>query len=138
MNKPRPGGERILIPDPHLPPEQKLIQFSFKHLDFSHSKFLPQDCPTEFWIALAHRLKGYSYLSLEIFLEQNNPDRRHVIDFRETTEPNGFTSLDLEQLSYEEPWQFDLGTFTPWRVHGTLIDEMFYIIWLDHSHRLYP
>ncbi|MDE3200584.1 MAG: hypothetical protein KGN79_06645 [Acidobacteriota bacterium] len=131
------NGERLIIPDPLLKPNQKTIQFSFKHLDTTHNKFLPQDCTLDFWRALAHRLKGYSQLPLEVFLDQNNPDRRHVIDFGETTEPNGFASLDTEQLAFEEAWQFDLGTFTPWRIAGLLVDEMFYIVWLDHSHRLY-
>jgi hypothetical protein len=129
---------RIVIPEPRLEPNQKLIQFSFKHLDDTNPKFLPRDCPLDFWCALTQRLKGYSRLTVEIFLDQNNPDRRHIIDFGETTERNGFTTVDTEQLAYEEPWQFDLITWRPWRIAGLLVDEMFYVIWLDHAHRLYP
>lgn len=130
--------EHIVIPRPLLAPNEKYIQFSFKHLDETNGKFLPQDCPHEFWPALMSRLKLYSHLTVEIFLDQNNPDRRHLVDFGQTTEPNGFTTLDTEQLSYEEPWQFDLITWRPWRIVGLLVDEIFYIIWLDHGHRLYP
>jgi hypothetical protein len=130
--------KRIIIPNPLLPQNAKLIQFSFKHLDQTNPKFSPQDCPLEFWCALMQRLKGYSQLTVEIFLDQNNPDRRHIIDFGDTTEPNGFTSVDIEQLAYEEAWQFDLITWRVWRVAGLLVDEMFYIIWLDPAHRLYP
>lgn len=84
------------------------------------------------------RLKLYSQLPVHVFLDQNNPDRRHIIDFGETTETQGFTTLDTDQLAYEEAWQFDLITWQPWRVAGPLVDEMFYIIWLDPAHRLYP
>lgn len=130
--------EKIVIPAPHLGPDERLIQFSFKHLDETNPKFLPQECPREFWPAFMQRLKLYSRLRVEIFLDQNNPDRRHIIDFGQTTEPDGFTTVDTEQLAYEEAWQFDLDTRQPWRVAGVLVDEMFYVIWLDHSHRLYP
>jgi hypothetical protein len=93
------------------------------------------------------RLKGYSQLPVEVFQDQNNPDHRHIIDFRQTIEPQGFTTVDTEQLAYEEPWQFDLMSWRPWRVAGLLVDEMFYIIWFDPTHapqptvpahRLYP
>lgn len=130
--------EKIAIPAPNLGPDERLIQFSFKHLDDTNPKFLPQDCPQDFWPALMQRLRGYSHLTVEIFQDHRNPDRRHVIDFRETTEPQGFTTVDTEQLAYEQPWQFDLITYQPWRVAGLLVEEMFYVIWLDHSHQLYP
>jgi hypothetical protein len=133
-----PRQDRNNIPVPVLKPNEKTVQFSFKHLDTDNPKFLPKDCSPEFWPALMARLKGYSHLTVEIFLDQNNPDRRHVIIFSETTEPNGFTNVDTEQLAFEEAWQFDLNTWHPWRIAGILVDDMFYIIWLDHSHSLYP
>ena len=123
---------------PVLLTNEETVKFSFKYLDADNPKFLPSDCPHEFWPALMARLKLYSNLTVEVFLDQNNPDRRHIIHFAETTEPNGFVNVDTEQLAYEEPWQFDLETWQPWRIAGILVDDMFYIIWLDHSHSLYP
>lgn len=132
------NANRRGIPAPILRPNENTIQFSFKYLDTSNPKFSIDDCPIEFWRALTRRLIQYSHLSVEIFLDQNNPDRRHLIVFADTTEPNGFTNVDTEQLAYEAPWQFDLETWQPWRILGILVDEIFYIIWLDHSHLLYP
>jgi hypothetical protein len=127
------------IPKPVLQPNAKTVQFSFKHLDTTHPKFLLEDCTCEYWAALVRRLVGYSQLTVEIFLDQNNPDRRHIIDFSGTSEQGGFSNVDTEQLAYQEAWQFDLDSRNPdWRVCGLLLDDMFYIIWLDHSHRLYP
>jgi hypothetical protein len=133
-----PFPERVTIPPPDIPPDQSTVQFSFKHLDFTNRKFQPTECSQAFWCALMSRLKVYSALTVEIFQDHRNPDRRHIIDFRETTEPNGFTSVDTEQLAWEEPWQFDLITTEPWRVAGLLVQNVFYIIWFDPEHRLYP
>ncbi len=130
-------AEKIVIPAPEPRPDRRLIQFSFKHLDSANPKFRAEDCPIEFWCPLIERLKGYSHLPVEVFQDQNNPDRRHVIDFSRTTEPNGFTSVDTDQLAYEEAWQFDLLTNRPWRVAGLLVEEIFYVIWLDPNHLLY-
>ncbi len=129
--------ERIVIPAPEVGPDERLVQFSFKHLDGTNPKFRAQDCPIEFWCAFMDRLKLYSRLTVEIFQDQNNPDRRHIIDFARTTEPSGFTSVDTDQLAYEQPWQFDLATARPWRIAGLLVEEIFYVVWLDPNHLLY-
>jgi hypothetical protein len=133
-----PTNNRRGIPAPVLKPNENTVQFSFKHLDTTNPKFLLEDCPLGFWCAMMRRINLYSHLSVDIFLDQNNPDRRHIIDFAETTEPDGFTNIDTEQLAYEEAWQFELDAYTRWRIEGILVDDVFYVIWLDHSHLLYP
>ncbi len=72
-----------------------------------------------------------------MFCDQNNQERRHVIYFPETSEPHGFPNLKEEQLSYHESWQFCLTRERDWRVHGILIDDTFYVVWLDPNHSLY-
>jgi hypothetical protein len=37
-----------------------------------------------------------------------------------------------------EGWQFCLTANEHGRVHGIIIDDTFYVIWLDHDHQLYP
>jgi hypothetical protein len=46
--------------------------------------------------------------------------------------------LDADQIAYEEAWQFELTRQQDWRVHGILIDDTFFVIWLDANHLLYP
>lgn len=133
-----PNGNRRGIPAPILKTNENTVKFSFKYLDATNPKFSIEECPVEFWQAFVLRLSVYSRLTVEIFLDQNNPDRRHLIDFSDTSEVDGFTNIDTEQLAYEEAWQFELDARYPWRVEGILVDDMFYVIWLDPSHRLYP
>jgi len=62
--------------------------------------------------------------------------RNHKIDFKETSEPNGFRQLP-EQSRNNEAWQFQITKNVHGRVHGLLIAEIFFIVWLDPCHLLY-
>jgi hypothetical protein len=99
------------------------------------------DCPREFFSALMDRLSAYSDMAVEDFREQNSRDRRHVIDFEQTTEKSGFLGAPgvdgNNDLAYSEAWQFGLSRDERWRVHGFIIDDTFYIVWFDPNHSLY-
>ncbi len=66
----------------------------------------------------------------------NDTLRNHPIKWRDTSE-NGFGLPNEEQL-VDTPYQFALSANENGRVHGFLIDEVFYIVWLDPDHLLYP
>jgi hypothetical protein len=59
--------------------------------------------------------------------------RNHQIKFSDTSEPNGFKTLN-EQLKDKEAWQFEITKSIHGRVHGILIDDVFYVIWIDPCH----
>ena len=42
-----------------------------------------------------------------------------------------------EDQLVEKPWQFALSANEHGRVHGFLIQNRFYIVWLDPEHELY-
>jgi hypothetical protein len=134
-----PNGEEGhgQIPAPILPPATASLKFSFRHLDIHTDKFQIRNCSAEFLRALLEAVREFSSWSVEQFCDPNNRERRHVIWFPDTTEPDGFPNLDAEQLSYHESWQFQLIRERDWRVHGILIDDTFYIVWLDPNHCLY-
>jgi hypothetical protein len=134
-----PNGEdrRGEIPAPILPPAREILKFSFRHLDTYTEKFTVSHCDGEFLRQLLHTIRELSSWTVEQFCDQNNNERRHVIWFPDTTEPDGFPNLDKEQLSYHESWQFQLSKEQEWRVHGILIDDTYYIVWLDPNHALY-
>jgi hypothetical protein len=134
-----PNGEegRGQIPAPILPPATETLKFSFRHLDTETEKFLITHCSEEFLRQLVHTIKEFSSWTVEQFCDANNRERRHVIWFTDTTEPDGFPNMDREQLAYHESWQFQLTRERDWRVHGILIDDTFYIVWLDPNHSLY-
>ena len=93
---------------------------------------------------LLSQLQRFSTWSVDRFTDQNNKDHRHIIDFDRTSELDGFINapnIDRDQLGYQDAWQFSVDPDRPeslWRVHGILIDDTFYVVWLDPEHKLYP
>jgi hypothetical protein len=132
-NSKRP--KRHHIPKVRVLENASTLQFSFKHLDLTNDKYPVDACCATFWAALARQLCDYSAWTVDQFIDQNHAEHRHVIDFSDTTE-TGFWHLDTEQLSYEEPWQFQVGD-QGWRVAGFLLNGTFFIVWLDYNHALY-
>jgi hypothetical protein len=128
------------IPEVVVPQETRSLRFSFKHLDLTNEKFKVLDCCADFLRQLLERIKEYSNWTIDDFCDQNNNDHRHIINFPETSEPDGFvkSGMDQDQIAYHEAWQFELVRTEKWRTHGILIDDTFYVIWLDPDHRLYP
>jgi hypothetical protein len=120
------------------------LRFSFKHFDFRNPKFQPSECSTNYFERLFQILHAFSNWTVGSFVDQNNNDHRHIIDFEQTTELDGFqhiNQIDAEQLGYMQGWQFGVYPQEPgnrWRAHGILVDDIFYLVWLDQHHRLYP
>jgi hypothetical protein len=126
------------------PPISRTLTFSFKHLDLNHSKFKMEHCTVQFYHSLLAALKDFSERMTDDFRDINYTKHRHIIVFEETTEPSGFgISGSDENDFWEQPWQFALEpecNVPPnslWRVHGVIINDAFYLIWLDPQHRLY-
>jgi len=132
---------RRQIPTPELQRESLPLRFSFKHLDFSHERFPIGACNLAFMECLLKQLRIFSTWPVEHFTDQNNRERRHIIDFDQTCERNGFSNVDPDQLGAHESWQFSVCPDDPencGRVHGILIDDTFFVVWLDPLHRLFP
>lgn len=132
----RPARTAI-IPLPQVPEGERPLKFSFKHLDTEHPKFHPKECSVEFHCALLDKVKEYSSWTVEAFCEANGNDRRHAIFFPDTTEKQGFALLADEQFADTECWQFCLQRDREWRVHGFVLEDTFYVVWLDEYHKLY-
>ena len=115
-----------------------LLRFSFRHLaaneKFGHAHASDGDA---YLGQLLERLQSLSGMKLSEF--RTNKDkalRAHTHRWPDTTEKAGYSHL-TEQLRDCEPWQFQLSVNEHGRVHGILIDEVFYVVWLDPQHRLY-
>jgi len=132
----------------YIPPVQPAaanmpLRFSFKYLDLNHQKFSHAKCSKEYMVALFQLLCRFSQWTVENFLDQNNNQHRHMIDFAQTSEPDGFQhilEIDPEQLGYDEGWQSGIIPEDPgnrWRAHGILVDDTFFLVWLDQEHLLY-
>jgi hypothetical protein len=134
-----------VIPEPQaVPTDQLPLKFSFKHLDLENEKFHWSKCSAEYFERLLKILQRLSTWKVEDFTDENNHDHRHRIYFPATSEPNGFQNIpnvDSEQFGYEDGWQ--LGVYPEvrwnrWRIHGILIDDTFFVVWLDQNHLLFP
>jgi len=129
---------------PALPERGPELKFSFKHLDTANDKYSIDKCCVGFWGKLIEALVRYSGFTVDDFRNQDNTEGRHTHYFPDTSEPNGFTCLnDPDGLEMAAAWQIRLcpSIRTPpesaWRVHGILIESVFYVVWLDYDHLLY-
>ncbi len=118
--------------------DSQSLRFSFKYLDFTNPKFTCLNCADGYLEKLLVRLRDIGgYTTKRFRTERTSALRNHPIRWNETSEPDGFICLN-EQLRQEESWQFGISANEHGRIHGFLIDETFYIVWIDPMHRLFP
>jgi hypothetical protein len=68
----------------------------------------------------------------------NSATRFHRIDFREDrVSVNGFGIKGWSEYD-EDAWQFSVSVNKHGRVCGFLIENVFYVVWLDPGHDVYP
>lgn len=138
-----PNGAAQGIPEPHIPAGELPVKFSFKHLDLDHPKFHWSQCTPVYFQKLFETLRTFSTWNVEYFRDEYNEEHRHWIHFPDTSEPQGFQNIpnvDSEQFGYEYGYQFGVNPEVPWnrwRAHGILIDDTFFLVWLDPEHRLF-
>jgi hypothetical protein len=83
------------------------------------------------------RMKSISTMTIREFTSNKDRSlRAHTHDWPKTKKPNGFDGLN-EQFRAYPGWQFQLTANDRGRVHGLIIDNTFYVIWLDQNHFLY-
>lgn len=117
--------------------DNETIRFSFKHLAFKHDKFSFEERSCEYFCKVLERLKNISTLKAsEIFSNRSSSLRTHPIDWNKTTEKQGFTHLN-EQLRQIPAYQFQISSNEHGRVHGFILENIFFVIWLDPEHNLY-
>jgi hypothetical protein len=88
-------------------------------------------------MALLERFKDISRLNAqELTNNRSSALRCHSINWDDTTE-SCFGFPGEEQL-VDTPYQFSISSNEHGRVHGFFIEEVFYIVWLDPDHNLYP
>lgn len=121
-----------------IPPKPSLsISFSFKYFQRDHSKFSGNSQAISYWLTLLDRLKALSSLTAqELLVNRSSSLRCHPIRWADTSE-NDFGIPNEEQL-VDTPYQFSLSSNEYGRIHGFFIDEIFYVVWLDPNHQLYP
>ncbi len=136
-NKPNNQGKHI-HESLNIRPDDEAVHFSFKHLNINHPKFSIKSRDSRYFEKMLDRLKNVSMLrALEIKTNRSKSLRAHPIDWDKTSEKNGFSHLNV-QLKECQPYQFEVCEKEHGRIHGFFIDNVFYIVWLDPEHKLYP
>lgn len=115
------------------------VRFSFKYLELQNTKYSPPDSSEKpnYLEGFLDKLKNISTMKPQEFRQAGKSLRSHPINWCNTSEPDGYSHLPVH-LQECEPWQFSLSRSELGRVHGFWIDDIFYPVWLDHEHLLYP
>jgi hypothetical protein len=119
-------------------PADEKIRFSFELFDSTDKPLCPEVFPNGYTQKLMERFSAVSQMKEQEFRAcKDNSLRAHTHDWNKTSRPGGFAHLN-EQLRDQQAWQFCVSANDYGRVHGLMIDNIFYVIWLDRDHALYP
>jgi hypothetical protein len=123
-------------------PERPLdnnLHVSFQFLETEHAQFSVADRESSYFLCLVDRLRELCRLSVAEFRQARNKTLRiHRIDFAEDRVAlDGFGIKGRDDLD-DEAWQFSLSANEHGRVHGFLIENVFFVRWFDANHALYP
>lgn len=114
--------------------DQPLL-FSFRFFDRSHDAFNLGNTDRPWFLTLLDALKDVSALTRHrLAVELKNHYRFHPHNWEKTRFKY---DLNDELLAQVECVQFFL-TKGDGRVHGFLVGNRFYVVWLDPDHNLYP
>lgn len=120
--------------------EEKPIAFNFKYLcKKSKDKFDYEQCDSNYFSKLLERLRAISLMNIkELRSVQANPDsiRFHRLEFR-TDRRLKEKTFGLGDDKDDEAYQFEISAKKHGRIHGFLIENIFFIVWLDPKHELY-
>lgn len=129
-----PSSDKIKLPFQGSIVSQRGFSFSFASFDRSHKLFnLGDDTnPTgvvsgKWFIDLFDCLKSVSNMTIQEMRQSTH--NLHPIDWNNT---NTTAPMGSEQCEY---WQFRINK-SKGRVIGVLIDNVFYVVWLDPHHNL--
>lgn len=118
-------------------PDEGTLKFSFKLFDSADDEVCPKSFKDGYTRTLMELLRDLSTWKVSEFTGPTNKTiRNHRIDWADTQRPDGFKNLNVQYQDYQ-PWQFSLSANEHGRVHGLLIGECFYLVWLDCNHVVY-
>lgn len=128
--KPTKSGEiskAIKLPYNGSIVSDKMLSFSFSCLDRKHELFNMGSADVSWFLSLLDCLKEAG--SKAIAELKIKPYELHPVRWRSA---NASKPVDSEQIEY---WQFRINK-SKGRIVGTIIDNVFYIVWLDRNHNL--
>jgi hypothetical protein len=134
--KPHESSGRIKPTSVHQEP----LLFSFRFLELDKKEFL-KPTESEYFYKFFERIKNLWSMRIGELINpfgNNKTLRFHKINWDGTSEIKGFDDRGITPDDKESAYQFSISANEHGRVHGFLRDNIFYIVWLDCNHKLYP
>lgn len=130
--KPDPSGKIRAKP----PKGKEEVRWCFRYFNPQHTKFNFSCCDENFLKKFLTRLKHYSRLKVqEIRQSRSRSIRSNPIQWEKTSESGGFGLH--EQLGDDEAYELTVSQSLG-RFHGFFNGNIFFIVWLDLDHELFP
>lgn len=138
-----------VVPVTDISDRSTKIVFSFEYLDMNNSKYSFEELKDtriekQFHSDFHKKMKEYCEKSdfKKSLSEKEWKKRNHIhpIDWSDhQIRESCFTSLNKELMEQikNDCWQLGINN-NGFRMHGFFIGNVFYIVWLDPLHRLYP
>lgn len=124
------------IPEPSLP-NDKYIKFSFRFYDVNNKNYCLSCWEQDKILEAIKRLKEINNKTINELFAQKDFYKFHEVDWAQTIKKDGFPDKNANTLS---PYQFGLpgvnGQKT--RVFGGFSEQVFYIVWFDFNHEIWP
>jgi hypothetical protein len=117
-----------------------LLRFSLKFYEPNHKVFHCKDRQPVYFQRLLERMKDLSMIQVNELTnaKPTSATRFHRIDWsKDHVSVQTFGIRGWEEYD-EDAWQFSISANEHGRVHGFLIENVFYVVWLDPEHKLYP
>ena len=117
-----------------------LLRFSFQFYEPNHAILHCKDRHPEYFQSLLERMKTLCMMRVHDLsnAKPSSATRFHRIDWdRDNVSVKTFGIKGWEEYD-EDAWQFSISANEHGRVHGFLIANVFYVVWLDPEHKLYP
>lgn len=117
-----------------------LFTFSLKFYDVSNPKFRCDGRTDHYFQALLDRLKALSQEEVSTLTARKADQARrfHRVDFAKPNVSEGGFGIPKWEQYEGDAWQFAVCSNEHGRVHGFLIENTFYVVWLDPDHKLHP
>lgn len=135
------------IPTTPIENNNKKIVFSYEYLDLSNGKYIlsaigDYKIYNQFISDYFCKIQEYSTKEKKEFSNRRWRDINHIhpIDWKDSQiHEECFTKLnvDLMEQIKDDCWQLGINS-TTFRMHGFFIENIFYVVWLDPLHQLYP
>lgn len=137
INKTKVGQQSSRI-NPSSIDDTERVSFNFRRLCEKEKKFCYTAREVNYFLKLLERLREICRMTKNEMVRINRRALRcHEIDFNNpiTSENTfGIVGDDVD----DDAWQFQLSSNEHGRVHGYFVGNIFYVVWLDPNHELFP